>query len=38
VIEHGGARCIAVPLLMRDVEAAAAMAWHALDLAADLGS
>jgi LPPG:FO 2-phospho-L-lactate transferase len=38
VIEHGGARCIAVPLLMRDVEAAAAMARHALDLAADLGS
>jgi len=38
VIEHGGARCIAVPLLMRDVEAAAAMARHALDIAADLGS
>jgi LPPG:FO 2-phospho-L-lactate transferase len=38
VIEQGGTRCIAVPLLMRDIEAAAAMARHALDLAADLGS
>ncbi|HEX5994226.1 MAG TPA: 2-phospho-L-lactate transferase [Jiangellales bacterium] len=38
VVEQGGVRCIAVPLLMRDVEAAAAMARHALDLAADLGS
>jgi LPPG:FO 2-phospho-L-lactate transferase len=31
-----GPRCIAVPLLMRDVEAAAAMARHALRLAAEL--
>ena len=38
VIEQGGARCIAVPLFMRDVEAAAAMARHALDLATELGS
>jgi LPPG:FO 2-phospho-L-lactate transferase len=38
VIEEGGARCIAVPLFMRDVEAAAAMARHALDLATELGS
>jgi LPPG:FO 2-phospho-L-lactate transferase len=38
VIEQGGTRCIAVPLLMRDVEAAAAMARRALDLATELGS
>lgn len=38
VIEEGGARCIAVPLFMRDVEAAATMARHALDLATELGS
>ncbi|HEX6233597.1 MAG TPA: 2-phospho-L-lactate transferase [Jiangellaceae bacterium] len=31
-----GPQCIAVPLLMRDVEAAAAMARHALRLAAEL--
>ncbi|HEX6339282.1 MAG TPA: 2-phospho-L-lactate transferase [Jiangellaceae bacterium] len=38
VIEQGGTRCIAVPLLMRDVEAAAAMARHALELATALSS
>jgi LPPG:FO 2-phospho-L-lactate transferase len=35
-IEAAGVRCRAVPLLMRDVEATAAMARAALDLAAEL--
>lgn len=38
VVERGGTRCLAVPLLMRDVDAAAVMARHTLDLAAALSS
>jgi LPPG:FO 2-phospho-L-lactate transferase len=37
-IAASGPRCIAVPLLMRDVDAAASMARHALDLAAELAA
>jgi LPPG:FO 2-phospho-L-lactate transferase len=37
-IEAAGIRCRAVPLLMRDVDATAAMARAALDLAAELRS
>ncbi len=37
-ITASGPRCIAVPLLMRDVDAAAGMARHALDLAGELAS
>ena len=38
VVEQSGTRCIAVPLLMRDVAAAAEMARHTLALASELGS
>lgn len=38
VVEALGVRCTAVPLLMRDVDAAAAMARNALDLAAGLST
>ena len=37
-IAASGPRCIAVPLLMRDVDAAAAMAHRALDLARELAA
>jgi LPPG:FO 2-phospho-L-lactate transferase len=37
-VESSGPRCVAVPLLMRDVDAAAAMARSALDLASTLAA